>query len=85
MARLFITPRELNFINDISKEIIKDVVGQKIYYFPISEIKSKVHDVYEEASEKIFDNPIEIECLVKYNPQEITTGRFGSEENVVNP
>ena len=26
MARLFITPRELNFINDISKEIIKDVV-----------------------------------------------------------
>lgn len=81
MARLFITPRELNFINDISKEIIKDVVGQKIYYFPISESKSKVHDVYEEAVEKIFDNPIEIECLVKYNPQEISTGRFGSEEN----
>ena len=41
MARLFITPRELNFINDIAKEIIKDVVGQKIYYFPISEVKSK--------------------------------------------
>lgn len=81
MARLFITPRELNFINDISKEIIKDVIGQKIYYFPISEVKSKVHDVYEESSEKIFDDPIEIECLVKYNPQEITTGRFGSEEN----
>jgi hypothetical protein len=81
MARLFITPRELNFINDISKEIIKDVVGQKIYYFPISEVKSKVHDVYEEAAEKIFDDPIEIECLVKYNPQEISTGRFGSEEN----
>ena len=81
MARLFITPREMNFINDISKEIIKDVVGQRIFYFPISEAKSKVHDVYEEAAEKIFDNPIEIDCLVKYNPQEISTGRFGSEEN----
>lgn len=81
MSRLFITPRELNLINDLSKEIIKDVVGQKIYYFPISETKSKVHDVYEEAVEKIFDSPIEIECLVKYNPQEINTGRFGSEEN----
>ena len=81
MARLFITPRELNLINDLSKEIIKDVVGQKIYYFPISESKSKVHDVYEEAVEKVFDNPIELECLVKYNPQEINTGRFGSEEN----
>ena len=35
MARLFITPRELNFISDITKEIIKDVVGQKVYYYPI--------------------------------------------------
>ena len=82
MARLFITPRELNLINDLSKEIIKDVVGQKIYYFPISEAKSLVHDIYEESQEKIFDNPIEIDCLVKYNPQEIKTGRFGSEENI---
>ncbi len=81
MARLFITPRELNFINDTAKELIKDIIGQKIYYFPISEIKSKVHDVYEESVEKIFDDPIEIECMVKYNPQEIATGRFGSEEN----
>jgi len=81
MGRLFITPRELDFINDISKEIIKDVIGQKIYYFPISEIKSKVHDVYEEAVEKVFDDPIEVECLVKYNPQDIATNRFGSEES----
>ena len=58
MSRLFITPREINFINDIGKEIVKDVIGQKIYYFPISEIKSKVHDIYEEAEDKIFENPI---------------------------
>ena len=81
MARLFITPRELNLINDLSKEIIKDVVGQKIYYFPVSETKSRVHDIYEEAPDKVFDNPIEIDCLVKYDPQEIQTGRFGSEES----
>jgi hypothetical protein len=80
MARLFITQREINFVNDISKEIVKDVVGQKIYYFPISEIKSRVHDVYEESPNRIFDNPIEIDCLVKYQPQEVTTDNFGSEE-----
>ena len=40
MGRLFITQREINFINDIAKEVVKDVIGQKIYYFPISEIKS---------------------------------------------
>ena len=80
MARLFITKREINFVNDISKELVKDIVGQKIYYFPDSEIKSKVHDVYEEATDKIFDDPIEIDCLVKYQPQEVATNNFGSEE-----
>ena len=80
MSRLFIGQREIDFINDISKEIVKDVVGQKIYYFPISKVKSKVHDVYEESVNKVFDNPIEIEALVEYKPQEIRTNRFGSEE-----
>ena len=80
MARLFITPREMNFINDIAKEVIKDVIGQKIFLFQISEIKSKVHDVYEESPDKVFDTPIELDCLVKYNEQEIRTNRFGSEE-----
>lgn len=80
MARLFVSPREINFINDIAKELVKDVVGQKIYYFAINEIKSRVHDVYEESPEKIFETPIELECLVKYFPQEITTNKFGSEE-----
>ena len=80
MPRLFMTPREINFINDLGKELVKDVIGQKIYYFQISEIKSRVHDVYEESDDKIFENPIEIDCLVKYEPQQIKTGRFGSEE-----
>lgn len=80
MGRLFITQREINFINDIGKEVIKDVVGQKIYYFPISEIKSKVHDIYEESPEKIFDSPIELECLVKYQAPEIRANEFGFEK-----
>jgi hypothetical protein len=80
MSRLFISPREINFINDIAKELVKDVVGQKIYYFSISEIKSRAHDVYEESPDKIFETPIELECLVKYSPQEIITNKFGSEE-----
>jgi len=80
MSRLFITPREIDFINDIAKEVLKDVVGQKIYYFPISTSKSRVHDVYEESAEKVFENPIEINALVKYEPQDIRANFFGSEE-----
>lgn len=78
MARLFITPRELNFISDITKEIMKDVVGQKIYYYPISEHKTKTHGVYNEALKKVYDNPIILDAFVDTNFQSDTkVGKFG--------
>ncbi len=80
MARLFITPREIDFISDLTKEITKDVAGQKIYYYPIREDLTDVHDVYEEAPEKVFDPPIEIEGLIEWTPYEVRTNRFGGEE-----
>jgi len=64
MARLFITPREIDFINDLSKELIKDVVGQKIYYYSVRPDVMNIHDVYEESPDKIFDPPVEIEGRV---------------------
>ena len=69
MSRLFITPREINFISDITKELIKDVIGQFVYYYPISERKTKTHSIYNESTQKIFDNPIKIDCLVDNNFQ----------------
>jgi hypothetical protein len=78
MARLFIGPRELNFISDITKEIIKDVVGQKVYYYPISELKTKTHGVYNEALQKVYDNPIALDALVDNNFQNDTKiDKFG--------
>lgn len=79
MPRLFITPREIDFINDISKEVTKDIVGQKIYYFPISFDKTKVHEVYEEALEKITEETIEINCLVDWQPADVKTNKFGQD------
>ena len=80
MARLFITPREMDFINDLNKEIIKDVIGQKIYYYAISEVKTNVHELYREAPEKIFENPVEISARVEWTPADVRTNKFGQEE-----
>jgi hypothetical protein len=77
MARLFITPRELDFISDITKEVIKDVAGQKVFYYRIREDLSNTHDIYSEATEKVFDPPIEIEALVEWNETSVTTNNFG--------
>jgi len=80
MARLFITPREIDFISDITKEVIKDVSGQKVYYYTVREDLTDIHDVYEEAPNKVFNPPIEIEARVEYEPEEIRTNKFGTEE-----
>lgn len=79
MPRLFVSPREIDFINDIAKEVVKDIVGQKIYYFPISFDKTKVHDVYEEAIEKISEQTIEINCIVDWQPADVKTNKFGQD------
>ena len=73
MARLFITPRELDLISDLTKEIIKDVIGQKIFYYPVRMDVTSIHDVYEESTEKVFDAPIEVDALVEWSPGEVKT------------
>ena len=80
MARLFITPRELDLISDLTKEIIKDVIGQKIFYYAVRSDVTSIHDVYEESTEKIFDAPLELDALVEWSPGEIRTNKFGSEK-----
>ena len=62
MARLFVTPREIDYISDLTKEITKDVIGQKIFYNKIREDLTNVHDVYEEAPDKVFNPPVELDA-----------------------
>jgi hypothetical protein len=79
MARLFITERELDLISDLTKEVIKDVIGQRVFYYRVREDLTSVHDVYSEAQDKIFDPPLEIDALVEWTAPEVSTGQFGSE------
>ena len=79
MPRLFIGPREISFVNDLVKEYIKDIIGQTVLYYPVSILKTKVHDVYSEAFQKIFENPISLDCLVSDNKWETKEMTFGSE------
>ena len=80
MSRLFITSREIDLISDLTKELVKDVVGQKVYYYAVREDLTQIHDVYEEAINKVFDPPIEIDARVDYQAGVIKTNRFGNEE-----
>jgi len=78
MSRLFVGQKEINFLSDITKEVTRDVVGTEIIYYPINELKTKTHGIYNESSSKIFDAPIRIAALIDTsNQQPTTTGKFG--------
>lgn len=79
MARLFITERELDLISDLTKEVIKDVIGQRVFYYRVREDLTAVHDVYSESQDKVLDPPLEIDALVEWTSPEVNTGQFGSE------
>ena len=64
MSRLFTGPRELAFISDITKELIKDVNGQVIFYYSVNEFKTDSHPLYGEAVEKFFDTPVSLDAIV---------------------
>lgn len=80
MARLFVTQREIDFFNDIGKEIVKDIIGQQIIYWPVSTLKTQIHPVYNEAVRKIFENPIRIDALVGQPSWETKMTHFGPEQ-----
>lgn len=80
MARLFITQREVDYFNDIAKEVIKDIVGQSIIYWPVSTLKTKIHPVYNEAVKKIFESPIRVDALVGQPQWETKMTTFGPEQ-----
>lgn len=80
MARLFFTEKEADLFSDLTKEIIKDVIGQKIYYYHVREDLSNPHALYEESIEKAFDPPVEVDCLVEWQPAEVRLTNFGYEQ-----
>lgn len=81
MARLFLPQRDMAFFSDITKEVVHDVVGQEIILYPISELKTAPHDIYNEAIAKFFDAPIKLGCMVSSEYQEDTvTDQFSVDQ-----
>ncbi len=79
MSRLFITQREQSLISDLTKELFRDIVGQKIYYYAVSETKTRNHEIYNESSDKVWDAPIELPALVGSPDRNVKTDIFGPE------
>lgn len=74
---LFTGKKEKDFVKQINDEVIERVVGQTIAYYPISLEHTNFHEIYGEAIDKNFLNPIRIYAMVKYDSQNTTTTPLG--------
>jgi len=63
---LFVGQKERNLIKQVNDELIEDVIGQQVLYFPISQEYTNYHPVYGEAIHKTFMPPIRVYVLVDW-------------------
>ncbi len=81
MSRKFVTTRELDFISNITKELLQGVVEEKVRYYAISLESSVIDRLYEEAVKKVWAAPVEFDALVHWDQGPTKAGRFGMDAN----
>tara|TARA_R110000765_G_scaffold397468_1_gene491645 strand:- start:1256 stop:1741 length:486 start_codon:yes stop_codon:yes gene_type:complete len=63
---LFAGKKERDLVKQVNDELIEQVIGQQILYYPISLEHTNFHDLYGEAINKTFLPPIRVYALVEF-------------------
>ncbi len=74
---LFLGEKERNIVKQINDELIERVIGQTILYYPISPEFTNFHDIYGEAVDKVFVDPIKVNVLVEWDGYQTSTTSLG--------
>jgi hypothetical protein len=73
--------RDVSLFRHISREIINNIIEQKIGYYKIALDKS-TSNIYGEANgTKTYNDPVLINCLISRSPQVVSTDDFGPDVN----
>ena len=73
---LFGSNRDFDLLVNINRELLKDVVEQEILYYKLS-LDDTMSNLYGEALNKIYWEPLKLNCLITRGDQVITTDDFG--------
>ena len=65
-APLFTGKKERDLVKQVNDELIEQVIGQQILYYPIRVESTNFHDLYGEAIRKTFLPPIRVYALVNF-------------------
>ena len=69
---LFVGDKERKLVRQVNTELIENVVGQVVAYYPISLEHTNFHPVYGEAIEKTFLDPVRVYARVETLPAVVT-------------
>jgi len=73
---LFGSDRDFSLFGKINRELLTDIVEQEVLYYKIS-LQDTISNLYGEALEKSFLEPIKLNCLITRGDQVITDDEFG--------
>ena len=74
---LFFNKKERDLVKQVNDELIERVIGQEVFYYPISTIHTDFHPLYGEAIEKSFLPPIRVFVLIEWGETTTTTTNYG--------
>ena len=74
---LFTGKKEKDLVKQVNDEIIERVVGQTILYYPVSLEHTNFHNIYGEAIQKNFLNPVRVYAMVQYISETTSTTPLG--------
>ena len=74
---LFLGKKERDLVKQVNDELIERVVGQGIFYYPISMEHTNFHPTYGEAIEKTFLSPVRVYALIMREGYETQTTNKG--------
>ena len=73
---LFGSNRDFNLLVNINRELLKDIVEQEVGYYKLS-LDDTQANIYGESLEKIYLNPVKLNCLITRGDQVIDLDEFG--------
>ncbi len=73
---LFGSQKDFNVLTRISRELLKDIVEQEIGYYKLS-LNDTQANIYGEATNKVYLDPVKLNCLITRGDQVIDVDEFG--------
>lgn len=74
---LFAGDKEKKFVRQTTNQLLEQIIGQEIVYYPIDLNNTNFHTLYKEAIQKVFCSPIHVYVLVEYSGQQTETNSYG--------